>query len=94
MRYQGYIKVDARDHPFSDRDGYVYEHRLVVEEALRDEDPDSPHLIRLGNKLYLRPETVVHHVDGTKDNNDRSNLLPLTNSEHTALHHAQGDIRR
>jgi hypothetical protein len=94
MRYHGYVKVDARDHPFSDRDGYVLEHRLVAEEHLRDTNPSSPYLMQLGYKLYLRPEIVVHHIDGVKDNNDRSNLLPLTNSEHTALHHAQGDILR
>lgn len=91
--YHGYIKVDARDHPFGDRDGYVLEHRLVVESHLRDTDPGSPYLLKLGEKLYLRPEIVVHHIDGVKDNNEISNLRPLTNSEHTTLHHAQGDIR-
>lgn len=94
IRFQGYIKIDARDHPFSDRDGYVLEHRLVAEEHLRDEDPGGPYLVRLGNKLYLRPEIVVHHIDGVKDNNDRANLMPMTRKEHTALHHAQGDILR
>jgi len=48
----------------------------------------------LGNNLYLRPEILVHHIDGTKDNNERANLVPLTVDEHTSLHHAQGDIHR
>ena len=32
-------------------------------------------------------ELVVHHIDGNKSNNDPSNLLWMTNSEHTRLHH-------
>lgn len=94
MYWHGYIQVDARDHPFADRDGYVLEHRLVVEEHLRVSDPASPYLITLGYKRYLNPDIVVHHIDGAKDNNELDNLMPLTTEEHTLLHHAQGDILR
>lgn len=88
-----YIRVHAEDHPFAS-DGYVLHHRLVVEQHLRVVDPESQYLMRLGNQLYLRPEIVVHHRDGVKDNNEIENLEPMTGDEHVALHHQQGDIRR
>lgn len=93
MSWHGYVLVDARDHPFSNKDGYVLEHRLVIEECLRTEEPGSSCLVTLGNKRYLDPDLVVHHVDGVKDNNGLDNLVVLTVEEHTHLHHGQGDIR-
>jgi hypothetical protein len=35
---------------------------------------------------YLKPGEVVHHIDGDKTNNDISNLMLLTNSDHMKLH--------
>lgn len=32
-------------------------------------------------------ELVVHHIDGDKGNNDPSNLMWMTNSEHSRFHH-------
>lgn len=32
-------------------------------------------------------ELVVHHIDGNKANNDPSNLVWMTKSEHSRLHH-------
>jgi hypothetical protein len=72
----------------------VLEHRLMVEIHLRNAKPDSEYLMRLGNQLYLRPEIVVHHINGVKDDNDLANLAAMTVGEHARLHHAQGDIRR
>ena len=34
----------------------------------------------------------IHHIDGNRLNNDISNLELLTKSEHTKLHHIQGEI--
>lgn len=86
-----YIRVHAEDHPYA-CDGYVLQHRLVAEQHLRTSDPDSPYLIRLGNQRYLRPEVVVHHIDGVKDHNEVENLQAMSVDEHTKLHHGQGDI--
>lgn len=86
MQWHGYIKLDARDHPYADRDGYVLEHRLVLEESLRVEEPGSEYLHMLGHRLYLRPEIIVHHIDGSRDCNERSNLLALTREDHAQLH--------
>ena len=55
------------------------EHRLVMEE-------------HLGRKL--KPQEVVHHIDGDKSNNKLSNLaLFPTKSAHTKYHHENGDYR-
>ncbi|MFA5406675.1 MAG: HNH endonuclease [Candidatus Nanoarchaeia archaeon] len=37
-------------------------------------------------------KTCVHHIDGNPFNNNINNLMVLTLSEHTKLHHKQGDI--
>jgi hypothetical protein len=38
---------------------------------------------------YLRPDEVVHHMDGDKTNDIPSNLLLTTNSEHIKKFHAK-----
>jgi hypothetical protein len=49
-------------------DGYVSEHRLVMEQ-------------KIGRKLTTRE--VVHHIDGDPQNNDPANLMTFqTNAEH------------
>lgn len=59
LNYKGYVYVHAPDHPNSGPKGYVFEHRLVMEE----------HLGRL-----LTPQETVHHKDGNRLNNHASNL--------------------
>jgi hypothetical protein len=59
--------------------GYVkrngrHEHRVVAEAEL---------------SRPLRPDEVVHHLDGDQSNNDPANLAVMTQSEHAALHAAQ-----
>lgn len=67
----GYIQLHMPQHPNCDKHGYVYEHRYVMEQAIG---------------RYLTANEVVHHIDENKSNNDISNLMLLTNSEHVALH--------
>lgn len=55
----GYVRELCKDHPYAFRDGYVLQHRLVMEE-------------RLGR--YLEPNETVHHKDGNRQNNDPDNL--------------------
>lgn len=50
---------------------YVLEHRYVMEK-------------HLNRKLTLQEE--VHHLDGNKLNNDISNLVVLSKSDHSKLH--------
>lgn len=89
----GYILVSVPDHPFA-VNGRVMEHRLVVERYLRENRPDSPHLIKLGNRLYLRPELQVHHDDEVKDNNSLGNLVVMTVDEHSRLHQERERAKR
>lgn len=64
------------DHPNATRNGYVLEHRVVMEN----------HLGRL-----LNADEVVHHIDGNKKNNSIDNLQLFTREEHAKLHaHTQG----
>lgn len=66
-----YYKILCRDHPFANKSGHVYEHRLVMEK-------------KLGR--YLQPSEEVHHIDGNGFNNDPDNLMLTTHSQHTSLH--------
>ena len=60
----GYWLIWKPDHPFCDSNGYVLEHRLVMEKKLG---------------CYLTREEVVHHIDGNKKNNVISNLMLFPN---------------
>lgn len=64
----GYVLLKSPGHPFATKDGYVREHRLVMEEVLG---------------RYLDPAEVVHHRDRNKQNNRPDNLrVYRTNGEH------------
>lgn len=65
---RGYVYLLNKTHPFCDCDGYVAEHRLVMEK----------HLGR-----FLTPEEEIHHVNGDKGDNRILNLILFPNkSEH------------
>jgi uncharacterized protein (DUF1330 family) len=51
--------------------GYVYEHIVVAEKYL------GRHLLK---------NEVVHHLDGSRDNNRNENLLVLLRDQHAKLH--------
>lgn len=55
----GYVYLRRPDHPSAHRQGWVPEHRLVVEE----------HLGR-----FLLPDETVHHINGVCDDNRLENL--------------------
>ena len=74
----GYILVKSPDHPHANNNGYVREHRLVMEK-------------KIGR--YLLPSEVVHHDDEDHSNNDPSNLfLHASNGEHIREHMREGSI--
>lgn len=68
---KGYKMILSKDHPLRNSYGYVFEHRLVVEEKL--------------GRFLTRIE-VVHHIDENKMNNSLDNLVVLSDHEHKSYH--------
>lgn len=69
---KGYKRVFCPCHPNKDKDGYVLEHRLVME----------IHLSRI-----LDRTEIVHHRDGNKLNNVTENLMLFSSKiEHSQFH--------
>lgn len=82
----GYFYECASDHPFSSN-GYVLQHRLVVERYLREHLPSLEYLVEIDGVQYLRPECVVHHIDHNRKNNDLGNLMLFRNDSEHQKHH-------
>lgn len=68
---RGYVMVYSPNHPNRNADGYMREHRLVMEGMLG---------------RYLSPDEDVHHINHQKDDNRPSNLEVILKSEHGRKH--------
>lgn len=66
-----YVLIHYPDHPHKNKDGNVFEHRLIMEK----------HLGRI-----LEKDEEIHHKDRNGMNNDLSNLVVLTQAEHKREH--------
>lgn len=73
----GYKMVYEPNHPLSQKNGYIYEHRLVV----------MNQLCRL-----LEKWEVVHHINHNKLDNRLENLIVIARSKHSSNHH-KGEIK-
>ena len=73
---KGYVYIYSPKHPFRVKGTYVLEHRLIMEKCLG---------------RYLKPEEIIHHLNGNITDNREENLrLFKNNSEHSAYHKEKG----
>lgn len=71
---QGYRMVYMPESGMANKNGWVLLHRIVMAKSIgRD----------------LRPEEVVHHIDGDKTNNNLSNLMLFPNNAEHRRYHAK-----
>lgn len=84
---EGYLYLSVPNHPGGSRNGnYVLEHRVVMEEMMRQSAPDHPFLYNVDGARYLRPEIQVHHINEVKRDNRPVNLLACTAAAHHDIH--------
>jgi len=71
-KQNGYVLAKSPYHPSANKRGYVYLHRLIMENYLG---------------RYLESNELVHHIDGNRENNNVLNLKLTTPSEHHIKEH-------
>jgi hypothetical protein len=76
----GYILIKQPSHPHADKNGYVYEHRLVMEQIIG---------------RFLEPHEIVHHKNESKKDNSPENLvLEDSIASHKLEHRIRKDRRK
>jgi len=65
MKNAGYILILKPKHPFSDKDGYIREHRIIIEKFIG---------------RYLKPEEQCHHLNKIRNDNHPENLMAFINN--------------
>ena len=78
----GYVLIWKPEHPFANGDGNVFEHRLVAEKYLLDDENS----VVINGKKYLSKEYCIHHIDFDRTNNKPENLMVMKNTDHMSLH--------
>ena len=68
---EGYLLRYSPNHPNAQSNGYVLDHRLVVESSI--------------GRLLLNTE-IVHHINGDPSDNSIDNLSVMSQSKHARLH--------
>lgn len=74
-----YRLIRKPDHPFARKNGYVAEHRLIMEKAFG---------------RFLRHEEIIHHINGDTLDNRIANLVLTDRAKHAAIHEPENNIRK
>ena len=85
-RTDGYVYIHSPNHPFKQYKNYVFEHRLVMEQWLRENEPNHLALIEIDGVKYLRRNWISHHINKLRDDNRIENLKVMTFYEHRSFH--------
>lgn len=93
----GYRLIRKPEHPFANGDGFVFEHRLIAEENLLNNENS----VKIDGKKYLSPDFHVHHCNFNRLDNAVNNLRVLPKGVHMIYHsllryfekHKQNDSR-
>ena len=73
----GHILIYKPEHPNSNTNGNVFEHRLVMEDNI---------------KRLLTKDEIVHHIDCDPSNNSIENLYLTDRSGHQKIHNSMGKL--
>lgn len=90
MSHYGYVMIRDFDHPFADHQGWVFEHRVVAEEHLLNDENS----VEINGKRYLRADYCVHHKNFDRADNRIENLSVMTYSEHRSMHNKLNPLER
>lgn len=87
-----YQRIKLHNHPYKGFQDYYPYHRYIVEQNHNMFDDKYFNII--DGQYYLKPEVNIHHKNENTLNNNISNLIPLTMSEHRKLHNSTKEIIR